>query len=222
MYKLLRRKLLAGLIVFSLILSLVPTLSETALLSSEYTEADLAEWQLMLINRDNPIPDDYVVGELVELRGGQKVDRRIYPALQSMFDAARSDGIHPIVGSGFRTSEKQQRLMDDKIAAYRTEGNSEGKSRALAETWVAIPGSSEHQIGICADINADSGSASNEVYAWLSKNAHCFGFILRYPDGKTEITGTIYEPWHYRYVGIQAAEEIYASGLCLEEYLEAY
>lgn len=176
-------------------------------------------WLLMLVNRDHPIPEDYVVGDLVELRGGQKVDRRIYPDLQEMFDAARAEGVYPIVGSGFRTREKQQSLMDNKIASYREQGYDSTEAVELAEAWVAVPGTSEHEVGICADINATSGSTSDEVYQWLAENAWKYGFILRYPEDKTDVTKTIYEPWHYRYVGREAAAEIQASGLCLEEYL---
>lgn len=210
------KRMMAVLILTWMLCAVLPTLSES--LQAESSDSD---WALMLINRSNPIPDDYQVGDLVELRGGQKVDRRIYPDLQAMFDAARADGVYPIVGSGFRTTEKQQQLMDDKIVAYRAEGHSEEEARRLAESWVAIPGASEHQIGICADINAadGSGSTNEEVYAWLREHAHRFGFILRYPEDKTDITGTIYEPWHYRYVGISAATEIYNGNLCLEEYL---
>ena len=210
------KRMMAVLILTWMLCAVLPTLSES--LQAESSDSD---WALMLINRSNPIPDDYQVGDLVGLRGGQKVDRRIYPDLQAMFDAARADGVYPIVGSGFRTTEKQQQLMDDKIAAYRAEGHSEEEARRLAESWVAIPGASEHQIGICADINAadGSGSTNEEVYAWLREHAHRFGFILRYPEDKTDITGTIYEPWHYRYVGISAATEIYNGNLCLEEYL---
>ena len=192
-----------------------PSTAADAAASPEATE----EWLLMLVNRDHPIPDGYEVGELVQLRGGQSVDRRIYPDLQAMFDAARAEGVYPIVGSAFRTREKQQSLMDQKIADYRAEGYGEAEAVELAEAWVAVPGTSEHEVGICADINADSGSTSDEVYSWLAENAWQYGFILRYPEDKTDITGTIYEPWHYRYVGREAAAEIYASGLCLEEYL---
>lgn len=85
---------------------------------------------------------------------------------------------------------------------------------------VAIPGTSEHQLGIAVDINADKAHSSNqEVYVWLADNAYKYGFILRYPLGKEKITGTAYEAWHYRYVGKEAAEEIYSKQICLEEYL---
>ena len=178
------------------------------------------EWCLILVNKKHCIPDDYEV-ELVELSNGQCVDRRIYPALQEMFDTARSEGIYPVVASGYRTAKKQQSLMDEKIAAYLVEGYSLQEAKEKAEIWVAAVGTSEHQLGISVDINADGvHSVGNEVYEWLDKNSYRFGFIKRYPEDKTEITGIINEPWHYRYVGKAAAAEIYRSGVCLEEYLE--
>lgn len=177
-------------------------------------------WCLILVNKEHCIPDDYEV-ELVELSNGQCVDKRIYPMLQEMFDTARNEGIYPVVASGYRTAEKQQSLMDEKIAAYVAEGYTEQEARERAEIWVAKVGTSEHQLGICVDINADGvHSAGNQVYEWLDKNSYRFGFIQRYPEDKTEITGIINEPWHYRYVGKKAAAEIYHSGVCLEEYLE--
>ncbi|MDE7268539.1 MAG: M15 family metallopeptidase [Lachnospiraceae bacterium] len=178
------------------------------------------EWCLILVNKEHCIPNDYEV-ELVELSNGQCVDRRIYPALQEMFDTARSEGIYPVVASGYRTVEKQQSLMDEKIAAYLVEGYSLREAKEKAEIWVAAVGTSEHQLGISVDINADGvHSAGSEVYKWLDENSYQFGFIKRYPEDKTEITGIINEPWHYRYVGKAAAAEIYRSGVCLEEYLE--
>jgi D-alanyl-D-alanine carboxypeptidase len=137
-----------------------------------------------------------------------------------MFNAARSDGIYPVVASGYRTAAEQQRLIDEKIVAYKAEGYSAKEAATKAETWVSIPGTSEHQIGIAVDINADSiHSAGDEVYEWLNNNAHKFGFIRRYPPGKVAITGISYEPWHYRYVGVPTATEIHNQGICLEEYL---
>jgi D-alanyl-D-alanine carboxypeptidase len=188
-------------------------------ITDEQSNDDEAEWYLILVNKWNCIPSNYEV-ELMELSNGQLVDNRVYPALQEMFNAARDDGVYPVVVSGYRSAEKQQSLMDDKIAEYRALGYSDEKAKTKAEEWVAIPGTSEHQLGIAVDINADGFySAGNEVYAWLDKNAHKYGFIYRYPSDKTEITGVIDEPWHYRYVGIPAAMEIYNQGVCLEEYL---
>ena len=175
---------------------------------------------VILVNKWHPIPENYVV-DLVELSNGQSVDISIYPALQEMFDTARANGIYPVVASGYRTAEKQQLLMDEKIAAYTAEGFSSDKAVKKAKEWVAIPGTSEHQLGIAVDINADgTNSTADEVYGWLAQNAHKYGFICRYPAGKTTITGVNHEPWHYRYVGIDIATKIYQQNICLEEYLE--
>ena len=177
-------------------------------------------WNLILVNRDNYIPADYKV-QLTELSNGKKVDSRIYPELQEMFDDARAQGYSLFVREGYRTQEEQQQLMDEKIEAYENEGKSKSEAKKLAEQWVAIPGTSEHQLGIAVDINADTTkSSSDDVYKWLEENAHTYGFIKRYPSNKTDITGVINEPWHYRYVGKEVASEIYSQGICLEEYID--
>ncbi len=183
--------------------------------------ADLENgWNLILVNQEIYIPDDYDI-ELTVLSNGERVDSRIYPDLQDMFDNARKDGVYPVVGAGFRTHEKQQTLFDQKIEAYLAEGYSKTESRKLAKEAVALPDTSEHQLGIAVDINADkSKSTNNEVYNWLAQNAYHYGFILRYPPDKTDITGTAYEPWHYRYVGKDAAREMYNQKVCLEEYID--
>ena len=181
---------------------------------------DKKEWKLLLVNREHYIPEDYTI-EFTELSNGEKVDSRIYPDLQEMFDTARAEGLQLFVADGYRTQEEQQQLLDEKIEAYKNEGYAEEEAEAEAKQWVALPGTSEHQLGLAVDINADtSQSTSDEVYAWLAENGYKFGFINRYPANKTEITGTIYEPWHYRYVGKKAAKEIYSQGICLEEYIE--
>ena len=178
-------------------------------------------WNLILVNRENYIPADYEV-QLTELSNGKKVDSRIYPELQEMFNAARAQGYGLFVREGYRTQEEQQQLMDEKIEVYENEGKSKSEAKKLAEQWVAIPGTSEHQLGIAVDIiNADTTKSSrDDVYNWLEENAHTYGFIKRYPSNKTDITGVINEPWHYRYVGKEAASAIYSQGICLEEYIE--
>lgn len=192
---------------------------DTSLAADEQSITDETAWCLILVNKWNHIPEDYEA-DFTELANGQLVDTRIYPALQEMLDAARSDNVYPVVVSGYRTAEKQQSLMSEKIAAYKAEGYSDAAAVFKAETWVAVPGTSEHQLGIAVDINADGiRSTGEEVYKWLDQNSYKFGFIRRYPADKTEITGVIDEPWHYRYVGIDAATEIYNQGICLEEYL---
>ena len=110
--------------------------------------------------------------------------------------------------------------MDKKIEAFKKEGYSKKKAIKFAKKWVAEPGTSEHQIGIAVDINADRYAASSYLFSWLKKNSYKYGFIQRYPPEKDSITGISYEPWHYRYVGKKAAEDIYKKGLCLEEYIQ--
>lgn len=173
-------------------------------------------WNLILVNKENPIPDNYEVN-LVEVEGGERVDERIYEPLMEMLDAAKEGNLGqlPMVVSGYRTQEKQQSLYDEKIAKFKKEGYSDSGAVEQARQWVAVPGYSEHQLGLAVDING----ATYDVYLWLQKNSYKYGFIFRYPGDKTNITGTAEEVWHYRYVGVEAATEIHDKGICLEEYL---
>ena len=172
-------------------------------------------WYLTLVNRWNPLPEDYDL-ELAELDGGEQVDRRIYEPLTKMLEAAEAEGLGPIVVSGYRTRAVQQRFMDEKIDEFRQEGYSKSEAEELAKEWVAIPGTSDHELGLAVDINGDT----YDIYPWLQKNSYKYGFIFRCPADKKDITGIAEEVWHYRYVGAKAAKEIYERGLCLEEYLQ--
>ena len=175
---------------------------------------------LVLINKANLIKNDVQV-DLIKLSNGEYVNSHIYPSLQKMFDDARAAGIYPNVHSGYRSFERQKELYDAKYNELIRDGYSKSDATQETESWVAVPGSSEHQLGIAIDINADKIRSSNgKVYNWMSKNAHLYGFILRYPESKIDITGVNYEPWHFRYVGIENATKIYESGLSLEEYLK--
>ena len=188
----------------------------------EIPAVDTTAWNLQLINWENPLPEDYEAGELTELSNGHAVDSRIYPALQEMMDDARAAGYNPLICSSFRTWDKQSQLYERKVQFYIDQGSDRATAEEQAAVWVARPGTSEHQSGLAVDINADGiHSAGYEVYDWLSENSCRYGFIQRYPAGKTEITGIGNEPWHYRYVGVEAAQDMKAQGFCLEEYLEA-
>lgn len=176
-------------------------------------------WNLMLVNSRYRIPDDYSV-ELIRLSNGEQVDSRIYPDLQEMFDDARGAGYSLFVRAGYRSEEDQENLMEDKIEAYRQEGYSQREAEHEAEKWVAKPGTSEHELGLAVDINAEGQTDGNRLYQWLAEHSWKYGFILRYPAEKEEITGIDYEPWHFRYVGKQAAKEMYEKDLCLEEYVQ--
>lgn len=175
-------------------------------------------WELTLVNADNPVPDSWK-SEYVELSNGEKVDERIYPDLQKMFDDMRAQGVYPIVREGYRSRQRQEELLEAKTQEYEKEGYSHSNALKAAKETVAEPGTSEHELGLSVDINAADGYKNEDVYKWLEKNAYKYGFIMRYPSNKQSVTGIEYEPWHYRYVGKDAAKDMYESGACLEEYL---
>jgi zinc D-Ala-D-Ala carboxypeptidase len=178
-----------------------------------------AEWYLLLVNKENKLPNKFSV-PLLELSNGKLIDERIYPDLQEMFDDMRSIGIFPKIYSAYRNKETQQELLNKEINDYKDLGHSKKEATSLAEKWVAPPSYSEHETGLALDINSEDGNTDEEVYSWLANNSYKYGFIIRYPQDKTYITGINYEPWHIRYVGKIAAEEIYNNQFCLEEYLK--
>ena len=186
---------------------------------------DPEAWNLILVNPWNPLPENYSFTKK-ELSNGHAVDERCYPDLQAMMDACRAAGNSPVICSSYRSYEKQQSLYQNKVNRLAAQGYSQEKAREEAAKAVALPGTSEHQLGLAVDIvdianqNLDSSQENTAVQQWLMEYSWEYGFILRYPNDKSDITGIIYEPWHYRYVGKDAAAEIYQQGLCLEEYLE--
>ena len=173
-------------------------------------------WYLVLVNRDNPVPEDWEV-QPVTMPNGQIVDARIYAPLMEMFEAARAVNLDvlPLVESGYRSAQAQQAIYDSRVSDYKAQGWSDAGARIETEKWVALPGTSEHQLGIAADISG----AVYAIYPWLEEHSWEYGFILRYPPDKTAVTGISGEEWHYRYVGKEAAAEIHERGLTLEEYL---
>ena len=182
------------------------------------------EWNLLLVNPWNWVPENYEP-ELTYLRNGQAVDSRCYPELQQMIDDCRAAGFEPLICASYRTMEKQEALFEDKEANLIREGYPENEVEVEAAKVVAYPGTSEHQLGLALDIvdvsyqQLDTEQENTPVQQWLMKNSWKYGFVLRYPTDKSDITGIIYEPWHYRYVGKEAAAEMYENKLCLEEYL---
>lgn len=184
------------------------------------------DWSLILVNRDSPLPQGFSVPELTSLRRGHAVDSRIYAALQDMMDAARSAGHSPLICSSYRSQEKQEELFERKVEEYMDRGYSREEAETRAAAWVSPPGTSEHQAGLAVDIVdldyqlLDQAQEDRPVQQWLMEHCWEYGFILRYPTDKSHLTGVEYEPWHYRYVGVEAAREITEGGLCLEEYLD--
>lgn len=177
-------------------------------------------WNLTLVNSTHAVPDNWEI-ELTHLLNNQQVDSRVYPHLQEMFDACRAAGLAPTVVSSYRTAAEQEREFTGRRDAFIAEGYSESEAEELTSDWVAKPNYSEHQMGLAVDIGSgDFSISSNEaVWEWASEHCADYGFILRYPPGKEDITDCSYEPWHFRYVGSLAANAIKDEGITLEEYL---
>lgn len=185
-------------------------------------------WNLRLINRAHPLPEDFPKPALRELPSGYAVDERIYDATQAFMKAARKAGHEPVVCSAYRSHEKQRDLYRARVRQSKAEGKRGQAAKDDAAFWVAPPYASEHEAGIALDLvdaayqELDEKQEKTKTQQWLM--AHCadYGFILRYPTDKSATTGIGYEPWHYRYVGEEAARAITASGLCFEEWIEGY
>lgn len=181
-------------------------------------------WFLTLVNSENPIDDNYQI-TLTRLRNKQAIDSRCYLELQAMMDDCRAAGLSPIICSSYRTYEKQQELFEQQVQEFINQGYGKLDAQKKAAGAVARPGTSEHELGLAVDIVDESNQRLNQyqentaVQRWLIQNSWRYGFILRYPSDKTDITGIQYEPWHYRFVGKEAAKEIYENNWTLEEYL---
>ena len=179
---------------------------------------------LILVNPWNTVPEGYKV-ETSSLLNGESVDSRCYSDLAAMLQECLAAGGSPIVCSAYRPHEKQVRLYQEQVDSLLAQGRTQEEAEAEAGTVVAVPGTSEHELGLAVDIcdsenqNLDESQLETLTQQWLIEHCWDYGFILRYPVDKSEITGIIYEPWHYRYVGRKNAAKIHESGLCLEEYL---
>ena len=184
------------------------------------------DWNLILVNRTHPIPEDYEV-ELKNIGSGHQIDARAYDDFRAMIQAAKSEGVYIYVTSSYRDLDKQTDLYNKKVESYVMQGYSYESAKEQAGQVVAVPGTSEHHLGLALDLvsseyrKLDEKQENTKGFKWLTEHSWEYGFILRYPNGETDITGIIYEPWHFRYVGLEAAKEITESGLTLEEYVGA-
>lgn len=198
--------------------------TETTVATEPPLAGRLTDWNLLLVNPWHPMPEDFTV-ELAALDGTHSVDQRIVDDLQAMIADANACGLYPIICSSYRTQEAQEWLYENRVQRCLNDGLSQEEAVTEAGRWVAVPGTSEHQLGLALDIVSadyrilDREQENTAEQKWLMENSWHYGFILRYPTDKTELTGIYYEPWHYRYVGREVAEEIYRLDCCLEEYL---
>ena len=188
-------------------------------------DSHTSDWELLLVNKNHKVPQGYTV-ELEEVENVHQVDKRIAESLKQMLSDARKEGLSPIICSSYRTNAKQQKLYNNKVREYKRWGCSSEEAEELASYWVAIPGTGEHETGLAVDIVSenyqilDEKQEQTDVQRWLIDNSYKYGFTLRYPTDKKDITMINYEPWHYRYVGIDNATYMKEHDMCLEEYIE--
>lgn len=179
-------------------------------------------WNLILLNKNNVLPDNYEIN-LTEIAGSKiKMDADAATYFNKMYIDASREGIILTPFSGYRTVSFQRKLFENKILDIIEEkGVEEAEAVKSAIKSVNVPASSEHNAGLSVDIvSRDDAFSQTEEYAWLCANAQKYGFILRYPEGKEKITGVEFKPYHWRFVGINAANEMNKSGQCLEEYVK--
>lgn len=181
------------------------------------------KWNLVVVNSSREMPEGYVpkLDEIYDT--GVYMDYRVTPHYEQMYSAAKKDGITLTPYSGYRSYDRQKRNYNNLTDKYMGQYNlSRSEAAKKAATVILPPGTSEHNLGLAMDVcNTYDSFANQKEYKWLVKHAHEYGFILRYTAEKKPITGIVAEPWHWRYVGVEYAEKIKNSGLCLEEYLDS-
>ena len=184
--------------------------------------------RLLLVNAEHPLPSDYdITANLTSIdrkycNGSlNQIDKDIHPYVIAMIEAAKADGVTLYVRSPYRSYATQKYLFNNKVNKVIQAGTPEEEAEAKAAQAVARPGTSEHQTGLAIDFNTASYKFENTAaHKWMLAHAAEYGFILRYPENKMDITGVMYEPWHWRFVGINTAQDIQQKNVTLEEYLD--
>ena len=187
----------------------------------EKPKKQITDWRLLLANYDNILPEDFTV-EVANIDSTRQFDARAIGYLNQMMNDMRKDGITNVwVQSAYRSVERQKELYDNSIQKYLKQGKTQEEAIALTDEYINKPGSSDHNLGLAVDFNnVDNSFAKLKGYQWLLENAENYGFILRYPEDKEDITKIAYESWHWRYVGEENAKKMNELHMCLEEYVE--
>lgn len=181
---------------------------------------DEDNWNLTLVNRGYRIIDSYKPDLVYVCGSSEQLDKKIAEHYEAMYNAAKEDGVTLTPCSGYRSYDLQKRNYNNKVAYYESLGYTKEEALEKAATIIMTPGSSEHNLGYAMDIVCvDEWFEDTDEFTWLMENAQDYGFILRYPKEKQDITNVIYEPWHWRYVGVEHAKKMKATGQVLEEYL---
>lgn len=198
-------------------------------LTADEARAMLADPLMVLVNHTSKMPDDYTF-DTKECGSATAVNKTLQTvacdAFLEMQKAAAADGVTVWMQSGYRSVKYQTSLYERKTKYYLDKGYDNATAREKAAAVVNPPGYSEHNCGLAADLNSpehtglDEGFEKTAAFRWLCEHAGDYGFILRYPKDAEDKTEIIYEPWHWRYVGVENAAKINASGLCFEDYIE--
>ncbi|MCL2573589.1 MAG: M15 family metallopeptidase [Defluviitaleaceae bacterium] len=200
----------------------VETQEESLGISIDYSDIP---WNLTLVNRYNILPEDFTV-YTAEASNGHYFDARAVDSLVAMLNSARAEGLSPLVVSGHRSIARQTTLFNNQLNRQLDLGYDEETAFDNARRVVAYPGESEHNLGLAVDIVSNNHLGLTASFSetpegmWLAENSHRYGFVLRYPYHKQDITHIIYEPWHFRYVGVPHATTMFEMDLVLEEYIE--
>lgn len=184
-------------------------------------EKIIDDWRLTLANSEHILPEDFSI-ELASIDETRKFDKRAIGELNQMIKAMQKEKITKIwVQSAYRSVERQTELYNDSVEKYIKKGKSQEEAEKLTLQFINKPGGSDHNIGLGVDFNnVDKSFAKTEAFTWLQEHAQEYGFVLRYPEEKEEITKITYEPWHWRYVGQEHAKVMNEKNMCLEEYVE--
>lgn len=202
------------------VLTSAPTPTPTEEPDNGLPHIDVSSWEYILVNAEHPL-GNVEPENLTALENGHYFDSRAVAALQKFIDAARAEGLSVCLSSAYRNYNEQSYLYNRKVQQL-------GGDKVAAARIVTPPGASEHQLGLCADITdkfyevKTHDLENTAMFQWMLAHCQEYGFILRYPADKEDITGIMYEPWHFRYVGVEAATYIMENGLCLEEFLALY
>jgi D-alanyl-D-alanine carboxypeptidase len=179
-------------------------------------------WNLTLVNTGYRIIDSYKPDLVYVCGSSERLDKKIAEHYEAMYNAAKEDGVTLTPCSGYRSYDRQKNNYNNKVAYYEDLGYTKDEALEKAATIIMPPGSSEHNLGYAMDIVCvDEWFEDTDEFNWLMENAQDYGFILRYPKDKQDITKVTYEPWHWRYVGVEHAKKMKATGQVLEEYLGA-
>ena len=189
--------------------------------SVETPKKKIDDWRLTLANYDNLLPENFTV-KVSNIDKTRQFDSRAIDELNDMMNAMKKDGVTNVwVQSAYRSVARQKELYDSSVKKYLQQGKSQEEAEKLTDEYINKPGSSDHNLGLAVDFNyVDNKFEKLDGFKWLKKNAENYGFVLRYPKDKEDITKIAYESWHWRYVGVEHAKKMNDLNMCLEEYIE--